>query len=277
MSAGDLHLPQVRKLGATARTDTWWLQPLIVALALSVFIVYTTWAAFQGVNYFYHGGGAHYLSPFYSPLLFGQPGEPRWVDAAIPSWWPSWLLFSPAFLILVFPGGMRFTCYYYRGAYYKAFWADPLNCAVGEPSFRGKNYRGERWFPLIFQNIHRYFFYIAALFVFVLLFDAIRAMWFDSPDGAGLQFGIGVGSLVLLINAILLGGYTFGCHCARHIAGGRLRRPFEAPASSACYSCVSWLTARHMTWAWISLVWVGLTDLYIRLLCVGAITDFRIL
>ena len=59
---------------------------------------------------------------------------------------------SPALLILWAPGGFRLTCYYYRGAYYKAFWADPPSCAVGEP--RG-SYRGEHSFPPIMQNIHR--------------------------------------------------------------------------------------------------------------------------
>ena len=46
------------------------------------------------------------------------------------------------------------TCYYYRGAYYKAFWADPPSCAVGEPR---KKYLGESSLPLILQNFHRYF------------------------------------------------------------------------------------------------------------------------
>ena len=55
-------------------------------------------------------------------------------------------------LILWAPGGFRLTCYYYRGAYYKAFWADPPSCAVGEPR---KSYWGERSFPLILQNVHR--------------------------------------------------------------------------------------------------------------------------
>ena len=59
-------------------------------------------------------------------------------------WWPGWLVFSPAMLILWAPGGFRFTCYYYRGAYYKAFWADPPSCAVGEPR---KTYCGERSVP----------------------------------------------------------------------------------------------------------------------------------
>jgi hypothetical protein len=43
-------------------------------------------------------------------------------------WWPAALPFSAALLILWAPGGFRFTCYYYRGAYYKAFWQDPTAC-----------------------------------------------------------------------------------------------------------------------------------------------------
>ena len=66
-----------------------------------------------------------------------------------------------AMLILWAPGGFRVTCYYYRGAYYKAFWADPPSCTVGEPR---KTYLGERSFPLILQNVHRYFLYLALCF-----------------------------------------------------------------------------------------------------------------
>ena len=89
-----------------------------------------------------------------------------------------WLLFSPALLILWAPGGLRLTCYYYRGAYYKAFWADPPACAVGEPR---KTYLGERSFPLIMQNVHRYFLYLAILFVIVLAIDVWKALWFTDP------------------------------------------------------------------------------------------------
>src|SRR5262245_9260700 len=232
MSGADLHLPQLRKLGQTSRTDVWWLQPAAVFLGLFAFLVYANWAGWKGTDYFYHGNGAHYLSPFYSPLLYGEPGEPRWFAANRPSWWPSWMPFSTAILILAGPAGMRFTCYYYRGAYYKSFWADPPGCAVGEPGFRGERYRGENRFPLVFQNIHRYFFYPAAAFVMILFYDAWRAMWFTGTDGA-THFGIGVGSLVLLLNATLLGGYTFGCHCARHLIGGILAIFFRAPVLQA--------------------------------------------
>ena len=148
-----------RGFGTTSRRDTWWAAPLGVFLGLSAFIVYSTWAAFQGNHY--HFG--NYLSPFYAPEIWGD--SPHAWFGPKPAWWPALLPFSPALLILPFPGGFRFTCYYYRGAYYKAFWADPPSCAVGEPR---KSYLGEHSFPLIIQNIHRYFMYAAVIFLFLL-------------------------------------------------------------------------------------------------------------
>src|SRR4051812_6043789 len=236
-----------RKFGDTTRRDFWWIQPAAVFLALSAFIVYATWAAFQGEHYEF----GPYLSPFYSPLLFGD-GPHAWFGPK-PGWWPGALPFSAALLILWAPGGFRFTCYYYRGAYYKAFWADPLNCAVGEPKFRGGKYRGEAKLPLILQNAHRYFFYVAVVFIGLLSYDAIQSYFFD--DGGHTRFGIGVGSLVLTINPILLGGYTFGCHAARHLFGGRKDRISELGGARRVYDCVSCLNRRHLLWAWMSLFW----------------------
>jgi hypothetical protein len=153
----------------------------------------------------------------YSPLLFGDPRF-AWFGAGQPSWFPSFLPFSAAMLVLWAPGGFRFTCYYYRGAYYKAFWQDPPNCTVGEPSVTGKKYLGERSFPLIIQNIHRYFLYLAILFIFLLAHDVYDATKFDGG------FGISVGTLVLALNVVLLGSYTFGCHSFRHLVGGVRKR-----------------------------------------------------
>src|SRR3954464_7907464 len=175
-------LPQQRSFGQTLRPDAWWLQPLIVFTILGGFVVYATWAAFQNAHYTY----GPYLSPFYSPELFGD--SPHAWFGKKPGAWPGFLPFSPALLILPFPGLFRFTCYYYRGAYYKAFWADPPNCAVGEPR---KGYLGENSLPLILQNVHRYFLYIAVLFLVILSYDVWKALWFVAPDG-GTQFGIGV-------------------------------------------------------------------------------------
>lgn len=270
-----LELPALRGFGETTRRDAWWLQPAVVFTVFTAFVIYATWAAFQAKNYFYDGGGAHYLSPFYSPLLFGQENEPRIFNASVPSWWPALLPFSPALLILGVPVGFRFTCYYYRGAYYKAFWGDPVNCAVGEPSMRGTRYRGERWLPLVLQNAHRYFLYLAVIFVAILAWDGIRAFFFH-VDG-GTRFGVGVGSVVLLLNALFLGMYTFGCHCARHIVGGHHDEHSKAPIRHACWNCVSALNRRHMFWAWVSLFWVGWSDIYVRLCCAGVFTDFHVI
>ncbi len=243
--------------GRTARKDNWWVEPLLVFLGFSTFIVYSTWAALQNAHYEL----GPYLSPFYSPLLMRNA----------PSWWPAFMPFSAAMLILWAPGGFRFTCYYYRGAYYKAFWADPPSCAVGEPR---KSYWGERKFPLIIQNIHRYFLYLALIFIVILAFDAYRAMWWG-PEGSK-TFGIGVGTLVMIVNPILLGCYTLGCHSLRHLVGGGLDVLSGKPARKAAYDCVSCLNRRHMMWAWFSLFWVGFTDVYIRLCSMNIITDWRI-
>ncbi len=159
---GTTALPR-RSFGETMRADVWWIQPLLVFIGLSTFIVYSTWAAFQGKDYFF----GNYVSPFYSPELFGD--SPHTWFGPKPGWWPEWLLFSPALFILWAPGGFRLTCYYYRGAYYKAFWADPPACTVGEPR---KSYWGERSFPLIMQNVHRYFLYRALLFIIWMPFVA---------------------------------------------------------------------------------------------------------
>ncbi|MBM4108738.1 MAG: succinate dehydrogenase [Phycisphaerae bacterium] len=274
-----LPLPQFRRLGQTSRRDAWWVQPAGVFAGLMAFIVYSTWAAHQGDHYWLASGGADYLSPFYSPEIFGSSphswfGEP-------PAWlmrvWPSFLPFSPAILILWAPGGFRLTCYYYRGAYYKAFWADPPSCAVGEPAFRRKRYRGEHSFPLILQNIHRYFLFIAIGFIFLLFYDAYRAFWFLGIDGRrGL--GVGVGTIVLLINPILLSLYIFGCHTLRHIMGGKKDCISSCPkAMQGAYRGVTCLNRRHMLFAWLSLFWVGFADAYVRLCSMGLISDWRLL
>src|SRR5579884_3430388 len=212
MSHIDVPLSPRSGFAQTRRSDIWWAQPLLVFVGLSIFIVYSTWAALQG-KYFRFGP---YLSPFYSPELFGVSKE-AWFGQS-PSWIPAWV--TAAMLILWAPGGFRVTCYYYRGAYYKAFWADPPSCTVGEPR---KRYLGERSFPLILQNAHRYFMYLAIVFLFLLAHDVWRACWFNG------RFGIGVGTLVLLANLILLSGYALGCHSLRHVIGGFRDQPSQAP------------------------------------------------
>lgn len=243
----------------TRRTDNWWVQPLLVFSGLSVFIAYATWASLQG-NYFRFGP---YLSPFYSPELIGPVGQ-SWFGPA-PHWLPLWV--TAAVLIVWAPGGFRVTCYYYRGAYYKAFWADPLSCTVGEPR---KKYWGERTFPLVLQNIHRYFLYLGLIFLGFLTKDLVQSFWFNG------RFGVRVGTLVLLVNLVLLACYTFGCHAFRHLVGGVRDRLSGAPVRKRVYSCVSCFNRRHMIFAWASLYMVAFTDFYIRMCAMGIWRDGRI-
>ena len=239
------------EFGQTLRGDSWWAETIPVVLLLGGFGIYATFRALEGR--FYEWGP--YLSPFYSPLI---DEHHRW-----------WKL-SPALLILGGPLGFRATCYYYRKAYYRAFFQDPPACAVTEWK---RNYKGETKFPFILQNVHRYFLYFAVLFLCFLWKDAIQAFFFDG------KFGMGVGTLVLLVNIILLTTYTLSCHSLRHLAGGTVD----------CFSCVSfgrprykawrWLSIlneRHMWFAWMSLISVGFADFYIRMVSSGAIQDVRI-
>lgn len=236
----------------SAPVNSPWASIVPVWIVLGGFGLYATWRAFEGVYYQW----GPYLSPFYSPLI-----DPHH------HWWP----LSPALLILGGPLSFRLTCYYYRKAYYRAFFFDPPGCAVAERPTR--RYSGETRFPFILQNAHRYTMYIAIVFLGFLWRDAIRAFFF--PDG----IGVGVGTIVLLVNVTLLSLYLLSCHSVRHLIGGKLD----------CYSCAKFGMARHTGWrritslnehhmllAWISLCTVGFADFYIRLVSSGAIRDIRI-
>ncbi|TAK68221.1 MAG: hypothetical protein EPO13_11760 [Actinomycetota bacterium] len=243
----------------TLRTDAWWVQPAITAAVLIAFVIYSTWRAFENAYYY----AAPYISPFYSPCLATSCGE------ASHGWWTpvgGWWTLSPALLILVFPLGFRLTCYYYRKAYYRSFWLSPPACAVAEPH---RGYSGETRFPLIVQNAHRWFFYVGLIFNVILTYDAIVA--FRNPAG---QWGhMGLGTLILLTNATLLWLYSASCHTCRHTIGGRLTHFSRHPLRYKAWTWISGLNARHAIFAWISLFGVALTDLYVRLLAAGTITD----
>ena len=241
------------------RQDRWWLSPAVTFLVFGTFVVYATWRAFSGDNYY----AAPYLSPFYSPCLgdcvegasdFGQPlsGFPL----------------SPALIVLIFPLGFRLSCYYYRKAYFRAFWLSPPACGVAEPH---KKYTGETRFPLIFNNVHRWFLYASVIVALILSYDVVLA--FRNPAG---EWGhAGLGTLILLVNIVLIWGYTLGCHSCRHIIGGRLRTFSKHPVRYRLWGLVGKLNGRHAFWAWSSLIWIGLTDFYIYLLATGTITDVR--
>lgn len=244
-----------RGFGTTSRRDRWTSEPALIVIGLTVFIVYATFSAFFwgplfGVGYEVDG----YLSPFFSPLL-GVGFLPAWL--------------SPAILILWIPLGFRTTCYAFRRAYYRGFFADPPACAVGEPQVH-RRYRMETAFPFVLQNLHRFFLYIQFIPLFFLWLDAFVAL---RPDGA---WRLGLGNVILFGDLILLTGYSFSCHSLRHFVGGRLD----------CFSCTARTRVRHTLWqritdlnanhwrlAWTSLIGVGLADLYIRLLAAGVFVD----
>jgi hypothetical protein len=256
----------------TKRTDNWWAGPGITFFVFSAFVVYTTWALWQAKYYY----ADPYLSPYYSPVLFAPEQMPpggvsashAWIGAW-PSWWPDFLPKSPAMWILVFPLSFRMTCYYYRKAYYRAFAGSPPGCAVNPLSKR--KYNGETKLLLI-QNLHRFALYAALVFIFLLGYDAVVAF---KKNG---QLGVGVGSIILSINVILIAGYTFGCHSFRHLIGGRkdcISNCGKPSLALGAWKKASWFNARHMQFAWASLLWVMITDVYIRLVSMGVIKDLN--
>ena len=167
-------------------------------------------------------------------------------------------------LILWVPGGFRVTCYYYRKAYYRAFFLDPPACAVGEAAAR-----------LPRRN--------AAVSVpepAPLLPVPGAGVPGDPGDRRGPLHCRWPGRISAsawarwcwLANVTLLALYTFSCHSLRHLVGGNVD----------CFSCVAMGQARyrlwtgvsvlnrnHMLWAWVSLFMVGFADFYVWMVASG--------
>ena len=206
----------------TFRTDHWLKSPRIVATGLTIWIAYATVRVFTG--HWYYVPQYHYLTPFYSPCVSGEcvPGSStlgQWIPAVPP-------IIPYAFVSLVFVLGFRFTCYYYRGAYYRAFWRAPTACAVREPHAKDT---GESRVPLIAQNLHRYFFYLAILIAILLTYDAAQAF---RRAGRGLRDRPGVAdhagqrdpALVLHAGLPLMPAHT----------GGRLKHFSNTRSGTGC-------------------------------------------
>jgi hypothetical protein len=244
----------------TLRSDRYWVAPLVTFVGLMTFVLYAgIRTSFQSA---YFVEDYHYLSPFASPCLSDSCGAAA-TFGTIGTFPP---LVPLAILTLPFLLGFRLTCYYYRKAYYRAFWQSPVACAVPEP--RAK-YTGETRFPLILQNAHRYFFYAAVIISVINTYDAIKA--FHSPTG----FGFGLGNIILVVNVLLLWSYTMGCHSCRNITAGRINHFSKHPVRYWLYQRTSWLNGRHMQLAWTTLATVALTDTYIALVSSGTISDLR--
>ena len=260
MSTGVRSPARAQLAERTLRQDRWWLSPLITFVVFTGFVVYATWRAFSGEHYY----ASPYLSPFYSPCLTSACVEGS-ADLGRPvTFWP----LSPALVILVVPLGFRMTCYYYRKAYYRAFWLSPPACGVAEPH---GSYTGERRFPLILQNMHRWFLILSAAVAAILTFDVVLAF-----RNAEHEWGhMGLGTVVLAVNVVLIWLYTLSCHSCRHLIGGRLRHFSRHPVRYRLWTAVSRMNRDHPRYAWLSLFSVALADLYVYLLSTGAITDVR--
>jgi hypothetical protein len=241
--------------GETSRRDGWWSSPLGVGFWLAVLVLYSVfsalfWKPVFGVAFEQDG----YASPFYFPL-FKDVGLPFGL--------------SPAILTLWIPIGFRVTCYYFRRAYYRAYLADPPACAVAEPTVH-RRYRMETALPFILQNLHRFFLYLAIVLLAIHWVEVLASFVADG------RLRLGLGSVILVADVLLLTWYVSSCHSLRHMVGGRLD----------CFSCsranrtrhlvwrrLSELNARHMLFAWASLISVVIADLYIHLLALGIVVD----
>jgi hypothetical protein len=253
------HIPE-----RTFRTDRWWAYPLSTGAILLFFIVYATVRIFM--NAYYWAPEEHYLTPIYSPCLSDScvPGSTHF-GSPLPEVPP----FLPmAIITFVVLAGFRGTCYYYRKAGYRSLFLAPAACAVPEP--HGK-YTGESRFPLVLLNAHRYFFYGALIFGLINVYDAVLA--FHGKDGG---IGMGLGTVIILINLVMLWAYTLSCHACRHVMGGKLKHFSKHPLRYRYWQFVSKLNTRHGLFAMTSLVTVIVTDAYIMAVSAGWITDLRI-
>jgi hypothetical protein len=250
----------------TLRTDRWWLGPLLTTLGLATFVVYATLRVFQQDHYWVQEH--HYLTPFYSPCLAAQCAPDAALFGRLPVEFPPlvpYALVSLPFLLL-----FRLTCYYYRKAYYRSIWQAPTACAVREPH---RSYTGETRPLMLPQNAHRYFFYVAFVITAINTWDML-VPFFHGTDGG---FGIGLGNVIMVVNVLMLWGYTLSCHSCRHIMGGRLRSFGRHPVRYRLWTGISRLNDRHMYFGWASIATLIATDAYVALMASGVISDLRFL
>lgn len=255
----------------TLRKDRYWLSPLTMFVVITVWVAYATVRSLMGSSFWVED--YHYLTPFYSPCVSdGCPPDSAVFGSFLPKSLP--FIFPYALISLPFLLGFRLTCYYYRKAYYRAFWLTPAACAVPDKSPARKTpgvYTGETRIPLILQNSHRYFWLGALLISIVNTWDAIES--FHGKDGS---FGIGLGTLIIWANLLLLWAYTLSCHSCRHVMGGRLKAFSKAPIRYWMWTQIGKLNNRHGQLALITLGTLVVTDGYIALVAHGAFSDLRI-
>ncbi len=211
---------------STWRLDNWWAQPIVLMISLAVFVVYASYRVWtMGTDVIVAHHGYHYQSPFVATNIT------HWIPGSLIEVAP--FLAYPGMLLLPFAGGFRFTCYYFRRAYYRSFVARPGACST--EAWKGKEYKGEKRL-LVFQNLHRYFFYIALVLWVLHVIAWVKDIFY------GGNIYIGIGTILLLIDIALLGGYVLGCHAFRHLIGGRLD----------CFSCTAINQNQHSMWGGVT-------------------------
>ncbi len=175
--------------------------------------------------------------------------------------------YSPTVLVLPFIALFRLSCYAYRKDYYRHVFDHPQNCLnPGRQDSPKRKYSGETGF-FVLNNLHRYFFYIGFALLPFFYYDFAYSMFYTSG-----YFIFSLGSIIILVNALLLTLWTISCHAFRHLIGGY----------TDCYSCYAHGGARkklyngqsrlnvfHEQFAFISLLFVVAVDLYIRALIAG--------
>jgi hypothetical protein len=233
----------------------WWIEPALTVACYTAFVVYATWSVFSGTNVFFDP----YVSPFFSTWLgFGLIRIPV-IGLLIP-------------FLAVIPLGLRGSCYYYRKSYFRSFFWDPPACAIQELK-RGK-YRGETRFPWVLNNYHRYFLLLSLVVIVFLWVDVVRAFILHG------HFFVGLGSLIMLANVILLTLYSGTCHSFRYLMGGRIDA-FSRVRGGLIWQratmALNRLNPSHGAFAWYSMFSVALTDVYIRLLMAGFFHEPRLI
>ncbi len=196
-----------------------------------------------------------YLSPFYSPLLFGPSPHAWFGGPAQPTWWPPFCLFGgradslgagrlPLHLLLL----PRRLLQGVLGRSARMRGRRAAQEVPGRALVPARHPEHPSLLPVRRGRLH-------------------RASWrttrgrrcgfrrrIDCSCRRADEFGIGVGTLVLTLNVVFLGCYTFGCHSLRHLVGGVLDVMSGRPVRKTAYACSSCLNRWHMKWAWMSLV-----------------------
>ncbi len=182
--------------------------------------------------------------------------------------------YSPTILIVPVVGLFRLTCYAYRKDYYRNIFNHPQSCAADERrDSANRGYSGETTL-FAFNNLHRYLLYFGIILLPFFYYDFYVSVTYFG--GFVLRFA----SILILLNAILLTLWVFSCHAFRHVFSGGNVKCYDCAlkpnARKGFFNFQSMLNKRHEEWAFISLVFIVLVDLYLRALAAGWPIDFRI-